>query len=618
MTRANGVPRTLVLWALLLSLGAISVGTVEAQPASGDPLRIVPADALFCMRVNKFMTTLGQIDQFLTGVSPIGPSMPVRAQLGRFLGQPEPAGLNLTGDVAVFWPLPGGESPEPKRVGILIPLSNFQQFLTNPNVAKPDAQGIVRIGREGKHSMAGVPLGNYLLVTRLADQQALTEAKNWTSAPGAASLAQRLSTDELRRATGAPAWVYANIQVVNRMYGPKLQEKLKEAHQRLGSMPRPPLAAPPESMQQMVTSIVNAFLQQTQFVSLTIDPSATVLRLTPEIAALADTEMARILSLSRPPQPQANLAGYLENGAITTGLKNLSPELVRAITLRRVELVTTLLGPAMSQEDSAKLRKLATDSADALGGSSAWAFLPNVKGQPPFSLRYVATIRDKQKLNDVLDQASQLLNQDAFAGLGEKFGVKMQFKFQRQVETYKDVPIDATTVTIQPVDPNSPQGRIIRRVYGAGLNSRSAVVNNLLLHVLSADPQEDIHALIDQAKAGGPRQIPSEVQAALQLIPDARKAAVFGTYNVVRAIQMAASFAPMPAPPQLEEMTSQSNTAFAGSVGGGKLLIPVAIPKQQVLEVVGTIMRLRQQMRPPPKQQQPTLVRPQPGQPEQL
>jgi hypothetical protein len=628
MTHAKRVKLTLVLWALLLSLSTASVGVVgAAQPASGDPLRIVPADALFCMRVNKFMTTLGQMDQFLTGVSPVGLSMPVRAQLGQFLGQPEPVGLDLMGDVAVFWPLPGGEKPEPGRVGILIPLSNFEQFLTNPNVTKPDAQGIVKIGPEGKPSIAGVQIGNYLLVTRLADQKALLEAKNWTAAAGSASLAQRLGAEELKRATGAPAWAYANIQIVHKMYGPKLQEKLKEAQKRFPTMPGQPMAVPPEGAMQMGIAFINAFLQQTQFVSLTIDPSPAVLRLAPEVAAVADTAMAKILSLSGPPQPQANLTGYMEGGAITTGVTNFSPELVRAITLWRVDLAIALMGPTLSPEDREQLRKLALDSAEALGGGSAWALVPELKGKPPFSLRYVAAIRDKQKLNDVLDQASKLLNEGAFAKMGEKFGVKMQIKFQRNVETYKDVPIDATTIAIQPIDANTPQAQMIRKMYGEGLNLRLAVVNNLLLYTLSADPQKDIHALIDQAKAGGPGQIPSEVQTALQLVPDARKAAVFGTYNLVRAMQMGLSFVPMPtAMPQIEEVTSQSNIAFAANVGGDRLLATVAIPKQQVLEVVGIHARLQQQKMQEQKkvqeqreqQRQPSPSRSQPGRPEQL
>ncbi len=91
---------------------------------------------------------------------------------------------------------------------------------------------------------------------------------------------------------------------------------------------------------------------------------------------------------------------------------------------------------------------------------------------------------------------------------------------------------------IQPIDANSPQGQMIKNIYGAGLNWRMALVNDLLLTVVAADPEKEIHALIDQAKSGAAGPMPSEVQAALQLVPEAKNANFFGTYNEVRAIEM--------------------------------------------------------------------------------
>ncbi len=237
MTRSGRFPRALVLWAVLFSLGGTGVGAVGAtQPVTTDPLRIIPADALFCVRLNRLSTTLTQMDQFLTGVSPVGLSMPVQAKLGALLGAPQPAGVNMAGDFAVFGPLPGGERPDLKRVGVLVPLSNLQQFLTNPNVTKPDAQGILRIGPEGKQNIAGLLIGNYLLLTGVGFQQALLEAKSWTSGASTGSLAQRLGPEDLKRATDAPAWAYANIQIVAKMYGPTIQQKLKEAAKNLQQM----------------------------------------------------------------------------------------------------------------------------------------------------------------------------------------------------------------------------------------------------------------------------------------------------------------------------------------------------------------------------------------------
>jgi hypothetical protein len=602
MTHVKRLQRALVLWTLLFSLCAAGTGIVgAAQPATNDPMKIIPADALFCIRINKLTTALNQVDLFLTGISPVGVSMPVRSQLGQFLGAPEPAGINMAGDIAVFGPLPGGEKPDPKRVGVLIPLSDFQQFLTNPNVAKPDAQGILKIGPEGKQIIAGVQMGSYLLLTGVANQQALTEAKNWTSAAGAASLAQRLGPDELKRATDSPAWVYANVQVAAKMYGPLIQQKIKEAQEGFQKMQAAggPMPVQPQALMEMYTSMLDSFMQETQFVSLSIDPSASAIRVAPVLAAVPNSEMSKILSMDSSQPLQPNLMGYLENGAIMNGVAAFSPAFAKAIEQKRIDLVAALMGQAMSKEDVARIRKLAMDGADACAGAGAWSFSTDPASKPPFRMKYVIMLKDKQKFSDVLDQSAKMMNEGMMTDLLKKFGVKMQFSLKRNAQTYQGIPIDAISVAVQPVDANSPQAQMMKAMFGEAFNLRLAVVNDLLLYTLAADPEKEIHALIDQAKAGGPSQVPSEVQSALQLIPEAKKANFFGTYNYVRAIQMAMAFMPMPMPQV--DVPTQSNLAIAGTIGNGKLLLNLAIPKQHVLEVMQIVMRMQQQkMQSPP------------------
>ncbi len=620
MTHRNRYKRAFVLWTLLILLGAADVGTVRAaQPPAGDPARIIPADALFCLRVNKLATSLGQVDQFLTGISPDGApvniSMQVQTQLGKLLGAPQPAGINMTGDFAVFGPLPGGEKPDPKRVGVLVPLSDFQQFLTNPNIVRPDVQGILKLNMEGKPSAAGIQMGNYVLLTRAADQQALLEAKSWTSGAGAASLAQRLSPDELKRATGSPVWAYANIQIAAKLYGPTLQQKIKDMTKKMQEAQAKggPMIGSPAAAMDMWTSLLNSFLQETQFVSLSIDPSAAAIRLAPLVVGVPNTDLAKILSTSGTQQPQPNLLGYTENGAITTGVATFSPELVRALTLKRIDLFTTMMGESMPKEDIARLRKLATDAADAVGGATAWSFSSDLKSRPPIRLRRVVTVKDKQKLNDVFDQVSKMMNEGAIADMAKKFGMKIQFTLKRNAETYKDVPIDAGSVVIQPLDVNSPQAQMMKSAFGGGFNLRMAIVNNLLLSAMAADPDQEIHALIDQAKSGSPGQVPSEVQAAMQLVPEAKNASFFGTYNYVRAIQMAMSFMPMPMPVPQTEISTESNIAFAGTIGNGRLLTNIVVPKQQVQEVAKIVMSMKQQQKQPG--QPGAQPRPAPGKP---
>lgn len=605
MTRSNQLTRALKLWAVLSAFctaGAGMAGAVEA--AANDPMRFVPADALFCVRINQLNTTLGQVDQFLTGISPKGVSMPVRSRMSNLLGSPEPVGVDMSGDFAVFGPLPGGEEPDLKQFGILVPVTDYQQFLSNPNVTAPDAQGVSKIGPQGQQRLVAVSVGGYALVSAAANQQALVDVKTWISGAGTTPLVQRLSPDELKRATSSPVWAYANIQTVSKAFGPMLQEKMKEAKKTFQQMQAAgqPMMGQMDVVMDAYMSMLNNLMQETQFVSLSLDPSASVIRMACVAAAVPDTEMARTLSMDGAPQPQPNLLGYLENGAVMTGVATFSPALLKALTLEYMDFLDAMMRATASQENIAQIRQLMMDSTDALGGALAWSFSADLKNKPPFEVRYVATLRDKQKFYQVLDQAPKLMNEDWIADFYKQLGMTVQFELKRNVETYRDVPIDAMHFAMLPVDANTPQAQMIKQMYGAGFDLRLAAVNNLLLYVTSADPQTEIHTLIDQAKAGAPGPVPSEIQAALNLLPEAKKANFFGTLNYLRAIQMFMAFMPIPMP-QID-VPSQSNIAYAGDIGGGKLQVTVAVPKQHVLELMAAFMKIQQQKMQEMQQQQ--------------
>ncbi len=193
---------------LLCALGlAMLAGDVlgAAQPAASDPLQLVPAESLFCVRINKLNMTMGQMDQFLTGLAPFGVSMLVQSQIAQLLGSPDPNGVIMSGDFALFGPLPGGDAPDPSRIGILVPVSDYQKFAKgNPNVTAPDAGGLSLIGPEGEQMLVAAGVGSYALVTTAGNRQALTEVKTWIPR-GATSLAQRLAADEVKRAQSSPS-----------------------------------------------------------------------------------------------------------------------------------------------------------------------------------------------------------------------------------------------------------------------------------------------------------------------------------------------------------------------------------------------------------------------------
>jgi hypothetical protein len=124
---------------------ANAVGPNEGavEQVAGDLLELVPAKSLFCVFVNNFDYTLGMVDQFLAGLSPVpaGATMGARMQLAGFLGDPAFSGVNTTGNFAVFGVVSGDEfesgAMENMFMGLLVPVPDFAAFVSgNANCGK--------------------------------------------------------------------------------------------------------------------------------------------------------------------------------------------------------------------------------------------------------------------------------------------------------------------------------------------------------------------------------------------------------------------------------------------------------------------------------------------------
>ncbi|HOV78143.1 MAG TPA: hypothetical protein PLS24_08935, partial [Sedimentisphaerales bacterium] len=513
-----------------------------AQSAANDPLQLVPAESLFCVRINKFNTTMGQLDQFLTGLAPFGVSMLAQMQLAQLLGGPEPSGVNMSGDFALFGPLPGGDAPNPARVGILVPMSDYQTFAkNNPNVTAPDAAGLSLIGPKDNQELVVINVGNYALVTTVGNRQALVETKTWIP-KGASSLAQRLGAEEAKRAQSSPVWLYANIQAVQKTFGPMIEAKIQEVKQMMDQLKNmgqaPPMAANMGSIMDMYSGVLGTFMKETQSASLSLEPTATALRLELAVATLPQTELAKIFTASSTPMDRT-FTRYLQNGAVMSFLAAVDPASWNQLNNWGINLLAQMAGKPANDPEIQKIRKFATDSTNALGGTLAASMSLDTKNKPPFAFRYVVGLKDAQAFSRMLDQIPSILNSGLVAGIYQQMGIKLDAQLQRKVETYKDVPIDALTFILTPTDPNSPEGQMIASMYGQGMNLRIATVNNLLVYTLGADPSAAMKELIDQVRsASSTAGVPSEIQAATQLIPGSEKAQFFATYNLLRLIQM--------------------------------------------------------------------------------
>jgi general secretion pathway protein G len=229
----------------------------------------------------------------------------------------------------------------------------------------------------------------------------------------------------------------------------------------------------------------------------------------------------------------------------------------------------------------------------ALGGPAACSFVTAAKGKQPFALKYVVAVKDENKFNQVIEEACAMISTDALGDFYKSLGTEISFSMKRGVDHYKGVSIDSAKLVMKSTDPNSPQGQMMSAMYGEGFDGRWGMVDGLWVSAVGDDADSAVRELIDEVRAGGPREMSAEVKAALALIPQASKADFVGTYNFLRVSGMFGAMMPVPMPRL--DVPTKSNIAFAGKVGDGKMAIEIALPKQHLTEIMSAIQKLREQ-----------------------
>jgi hypothetical protein len=596
MTRLDGPRKTLAFFVLL---SALCVGTAHPAQAA-DPMDMVPDNALFCVRINNPDTALGQVDLFLTGLSPmpISVSMLAKGQLAQMLGNPQspqPAGLNMSGAFVVFGPLPG--VPDPSRVGILIPVTNYDQFVAgNANVSEPNAAGISKIGPQGGEMLIATQVGDYVLASMPGSEGALANMKKATSST-TSGLTASLDSTERKRAQTAPVWAYANVQLAGQMFGPMVQAQIQQAKQTMQAMQGQEQDAPGMAQavgaMDMYASVLDTLTKETRFISLSLEPSANKIGLAFTLASMPNTPMAQMLQGSATKQSN-KLAGYMSDGAAMNFLGSMDNPFWKKLNAALMDMLPKFMGAA-SADDAAisQIKKMVTDITDGYAGPVAGSIKAGAQSNAPLEVSFVATLKDAQKFQQVFDQVEAMFKEGPLADLHKDMGVKTSFDLKRKAETYKGVAIDSATFKMEVTDPNSQEAQVLGAMYGGGLNINFAVVDNHLAYAAAAEPGALIHKLIDQVKAGGPTQNASEVQTAMGLIPGADKADLFVSFNVLRFMQIVAGMAPQQIPQM--NMPTQSSVAMTGNVGEGKATVELAVPKEHAREIMMAFMMMQQQ-----------------------
>ena len=577
----------------ILAAGGVWAGEAAKKRQAVGMMGAVPAKSLFCIRINKFDGTLDAANEFLKDVAPesLDAKAALLSKLGSLLGDNELRGVNKKGNIAIFGLNVPGESATPVPmgnmfIGALLPVTKYENFISgNPNCGEPDEQGISTITVNGGPQGLATNFRRYALLCPPNARENLIKVKKML-AERKQSLGRSLDAEERKQAGSSPVWVYLNVKQGSQMIQPMLfggLEMMKAQLEKAKESGEAPMVIDPSGIINFYGGIFKMLLEGTDYVMLGLAPTSESCSVTVGVKAVPDTEMATMVG-SPIDGDFGNELGYLDDGAMMNfGTKVDRPSL-KASYMKLFDLVGQMIPNGIPEADLEEMKTLTTEGINALGDSIAVSIGVNGKGSVPFWGKYVIEVEDEKAFKEVLEKELRMMEDGAFGDLYKGFGMEMDVKINRGADTYKGVTIDAAKVNFK-ITEKSMQSQMIGKMFGDGLDYNWAFVNNNCVYTIGGDADKMIRELIDQVKAGGPKKIGAEMKAAMDAIPESKQADVVGTFNYVRAINMAMSFMIEGADSQ-DQVQSQSSIAFAGrTTENGKMKFQMVLPKKHLQEI---------------------------------
>jgi hypothetical protein len=324
-----GSKRSLIVTATVIIINFVS-SIQAAETAQNDLLmNTLPQDCMVCLRINNFNESLGKLDSYLAGASPIPMSlaMVVNMQLGAMIGDPMLSGIDMKGDFAAFAVMPDESQTKPS-VGVLVPIDNYTEFVTtNPNCKQIEDSLTLLVSPNSQ-------VGN-LLLTAAGEKYALvvpeTEKATLPSLQKAlaneAKLSKRLSPAQANEATTAPVWGFVDIAGLYAKYNQQATAMLGMAQQGMTAT-----AGPAEMMEfqfKMLSEMFKEFGNDLDSATLSLAPESTVLSMDMGLRAKDNSELAKMLTATA----QTNgyeLISYLDDNNAVNGLVKMNKQAMQA------------------------------------------------------------------------------------------------------------------------------------------------------------------------------------------------------------------------------------------------------------------------------------------------
>ena len=576
----------------ILAAGGVWAGEAAKKRQAAGMMWAIPARSLFCVRINKFDGTLDAANEFLKDVAPesLNAKAALLSQLGKLLGDNELRGVNKKGNIAIFGLSVEGESAAPGPmgnmfIGALLPVTKYKNFISgNSNCGEPDDEGISTITVDGRSMGLATNFRQFALLCPPKARENLIKVKKLLT-QRKQSLGRNLDAEERKQAGSSPVWIYLNVKQGSQMVQPMLFGGLEMVKAQLEKAKEsgegPPID--PAGIINFYGGIFKMLLSGTDYVMLGLAPTSETCSVTVGVKAVPETEMAAIVG-SPIEGSLGNILGYLDDGAMMNIGTKVDHQSLKAGYMKLFELVGQMVPDGIPEADLEEMKTLTTQGIDALGDSIAVSIGVNDKGSTPFWGKYVIEVKDEKAFKEVLEKELQMMEDGAFAKLYKGFGMEMDVKINRGAGNYKGVTIDAAKVNFKMSD-KSMQSQMIGKMFGDGLDYSWAFVNNNCVYTIGGDADKMIRELIDQVKAGGPKKIGAEMKAAMDAIPGSEQADAVGTFNYVRAINMATRFM-VEGADSADQVQTQSSIAFAGrTTENGKMKLQYVLPKKHLQEI---------------------------------
>jgi hypothetical protein len=577
----------------MLAAGGLCAAQGARTRGSAGMLGAIPAKSLFCIRINNFDGTLDAANEFLKDVAPASfdAKTAVLSKLGSVLGDNELKGINKKGNMAIFGVEVPSDSATPGPmgnmfIGALLPVTEYEDFISgNSNFSKPDEQGISTITINGQPRGLATNFRRSALLCPPNARDKLLKVKEML-AQRSDSLRRSLNSDERRQAASSPVWVYLNLKQGSKIVGPMLFGKLEQMKAQLQKMKesgQTPMMIDPTGIVNFYGGIFKLLLGGTDYITLGLVPSSETCSVTVGVKAVPETDMAAIVGSSVTGE-FGNILGYLDDGAMLNMGAKVDRPSMKVAYMKMIDLFGQMVPDGIHEADLKELKTLTTKGIDSLGDTIAVSIGVNGKGSAPFWGKYVIEVNDEKAFKEVLEKELSMMKDGAICKLYKGFGMEMDVKIDSDAGSYEGITINAANVNFKIIE-KSMQSQMLDKMFGDGLDYCWAFVNGKCVYAIGGDADKMIRELIDQVKAGGPKKINAEMKAAMKSIPDSEQADAVGTFNYVRALNMATGFfaggVEMPS-----QASSQCGIAFAcRTVEDGKAKLQIVLPKKHLQEI---------------------------------